>query len=333
MNCLLVGSADLSGNKIGGQLEKTRLIYNELKKRDEIFLTFCNMFTLGTGIKMITSFIRLYFDNDYIIIVTSNRGTKVMIELIWYLRRLKKIPVFFLLVGNQVEILDSISKEKLKIINKYYFEVDEMRYRIRTSLETGFFSNCKEIKSMNESYSDTFPIRICFYSEISQRKGFDILVQALDTVNHKDIIYLLDVYGYFSKDKEEMLSLINNRKYIEYKGAIKKDKSSMVLPQYLFMVLPSRHKSEGVPGSVVDAYESGVPVISSKIGYLPFVVKHGETGYIFEDIEGLIERMKEIAKDKKKILSMRRNCLNEAKKYDIKLSVNFLMNDIKQYFK
>ena len=39
MKIMLIGSADLSGKRIGGQYEKTRLIHNFLEKEENIEIT------------------------------------------------------------------------------------------------------------------------------------------------------------------------------------------------------------------------------------------------------------------------------------------------------
>lgn len=329
MKILLVGTADLSGKTIGGQLEKTRIICMELKNRG-IDLTFCNMFTLGKGLRMIAKFIYCYYKNEYIIVITSNRGTSVMIEMISILKKIWKRRVVFLVVGNQVEHLSTFSSRKLEAIDKYYFEVDEMRNRVSQQIKTGFLSNCKNMQKPNLEYKNgSGSKRICYYSEISYRKGFDIIVSALENLNRESKKYQLDVYGFFSEtEKREMLALCDGKDYISFKGTIKREETVNILAQYLFMVFPSRHKLEGVPGAIVDAYEAGVPVICSDIAYLPYIVTDGKTGFIYHGEKELIEILNQIADDDSDILSFRKNCQIESEKYNIISAIDLLLDDL-----
>lgn len=329
MKILLVGTADLSGNTIGGQLEKTRIIYRELKTRN-IDLTFCNMFKLGNGLRMIAKFIYYYLKKEYIIVITSNRGTSVMIEVISVLKRIWKRRVVFLLVGNQVEHLSTFPDRKLKTIDKYYFEVDEMRNQVSQKIKTGFLSNCKYIKKMNLDYQRVSDLKqICYYSEISCRKGFDTIVSVLNIINRESKKYQLDVYGFFSEtEKREMQALCDGKDYVSFKGTVKREETWKVLGQYLFMVFPSRHKLEGVPGAIVDSYEAGVPVIASDIAYLPYIVTDGKTGFIYHGEKELIDILNKIADDDTEILSFRKNCQIEAEKYNITSAIDLLLNDL-----
>lgn len=327
---LLVGSADLNGKTVGGQLEKTKAIYYQLLSCG-MDVTFCNMFEVGAGLGMVLRFMRAYFKNQYIVIVTSNRGTAVMVRLVRLLSKVKRRCVAFLLVGNQVEGISKFSDKQLDGINRFYVEVDEMRNRIGLKNKVGFFSNCKIINKQDASYELKKRPTICFYSEISYRKGFDLVVDVLDEINQKDIQLYLDVYGFFSDEKgekREMMAMIKERNYIRYKGVLKKAEAAIHLKKYLFMAFPSRHKMEGVPGAIVDAYEAGLPVISSDVSYLPYIVRNGITGYVFHDKREFKDIMERAINAPERVINLRKNCLKEADKYDIKAAVDGLMTEL-----
>lgn len=328
MKVLLIGTADLTGEKIGGQLEKTRLVHKFLRKEEGMDIEFINMMNDGRGLGLITKVINKYRKNDCVVVITSSRGTRMLSTIFSILYLIKKKPIVYLIVGNQQDLLKSFSKMKRRSIAKVYFEVDTMQDELRDKYNVGYFSNCKEIHVNDGSVDQSKPLKICYYSEVSKRKGFDLLIDALDEVNKDFHKYTLDVYGFFSSDENDMRKLLNSREYADFKGTIKRELSQNTLSQYCFMVFPSRHKQEGVPGAIVDAYEAGLPVISSNVGFLPQVVKNEQTGFLFEEEGQLVNLLEEAYTNSDMVDRFRMNALEEAKKYDIKESIKKLHTDL-----
>lgn len=328
MNVMLIGSADLSGKKIGGQYEKTRLVYNFLKAEEGVKVYFCNMFDIGRTVRLFMAVSKGYMSNDCVVVITSTRGTKIISRLLYLLRKVKKKIIVYLVVGNQQNLLKSLPDTIAGSIDKLYLEVSSMQEELSDRYNVGFFSNCKDIHLFEFGHPAVEPIKICYYSEISYRKGFDRLIRALDVINENKVLYELDAYGFFADDEADMKKYFDTREYLKFKGVVKREKSRESLSQYCFMVFPSRHKLEGVPGAIVDAYEAGLPVICSDVGFLPQVVKHRETGQIFHSEDDLIGCLAMILKNPDMINRMRVNCLKEAQKYDIKQSIKVLHDDL-----
>lgn len=58
-----------------------------------------------------------------------------------------------------------------------------------------------------------------------------------------------------------------------------------ILEKYDAMLFPTHYPTEGIPGSVIDAYISGIPVVASEWTYARELIEDGKTGKIipFED--------------------------------------------------
>lgn len=325
---MLIGSVDLSRKKIGGQYEKTRFVYNFLKAEKGIDVYFCNMFDIGKNFRLFIVILKEYFHNDCVVVITSVRGTRVISMLLYLLRKAKKKAIVYLIVGNQLELLRSLSNKIAGEMDKLYFEVSSMQNELNDKYNVGYFPNCKDIQPFRGEHLATDPIRICYYSEISYRKGFDRLIRALDTVNKDRKNYELDVFGFFADDESDMKKYFESRNYLNFKGTVKREESQGVLSQYSFMVFPSRHKLEGVPGAIIDAYEAGLPVICSDVGFLSQIVKDKETGYLFHSEDELINLLVKTLSNLGIVENIRQNCLKEAEKYDIKQSIKILHSDL-----
>ncbi|MGH3130946.1 MAG: glycosyltransferase, partial [Gaiellaceae bacterium] len=63
------------------------------------------------------------------------------------------------------------------------------------------------------------------------------------------------------------------------------------------MILPSGN--EGTPVSAIEALAVGRPVVATRVGGVPDVVREGEDGFLVEvgDVEGMAERLARLAAD------------------------------------
>ncbi len=329
MKILLIGSADLSGKTVGGQLEKTRLFYLALRSVKKFSVCFINMAAQKKS-RIFISMVLNYFKSDAAVFITSENGTRQLLKILHILKKIRHKPVIFIAVGSQNEALASINKRNkniLKNIDAAFFETPQMAQDMEKIFpgRTCCMSNCKTIKTFYRDYPmDETPLRICYYSEISKRKGFDTVIQALDRVNKETVLYELDVYGYFGDDQAEMKRYLK-RSYVRYKKVLKRENAASELSKYFLMLFITRHPHEGVPGAVVDAFEAGLPVISTDISYMKDIIRDGQTGYILKTEDDLEKILLKIAQNRKPVIEMRQNCVAEAYEYDISRAVNVFL--------
>src|SRR5690606_1561204 len=93
---------------------------------------------------------------------------------------------------------------------------------------------------------------------------------------------IVDFYGPISESDERYFQE-NVEKFdnVFYKGIVTPKDVYRVLSQYDLLLLPTRYAGEGFPGTILDAYISGVPVIVTDWLFLPEFVEHGTTGYVY----------------------------------------------------
>ena len=79
-------------------------------------------------------------------------------------------------------------------------------------------------------------------------------------------IATLDIYGPVEDDyKEELFSLIeSSQNNCKYCGIIDSSKSVEALKSYFALLFPTHWKHEGIPGTIIDAFSAGIPVIARK---------------------------------------------------------------------
>ena len=130
----------------------------------------------------------------------------------------------------------------------------------------------------------------------------------------------LDIYG---QVEECFVDEFNTEKdkfsdAIKYKGIVPYDKSTEILKEYDALLFPTTHKGEGFPGTIIDAYASGLPVIASSWKYNSYLVIDNKTGFIYDytDVTELDEILSNLIKNPRILISLKRNCLKEYEKYN-----------------
>ena len=105
--------------------------------------------------------------------------------------------------------------------------------------------------------------------------------------------------------------------YVRYKRLVAYDKSVEVLKDYFALLFPTRFYTEGIPGTIIDAYAAGVPVISAKWESFEDVVDDGVTGigYEFGNCDELLHILLQIAENPAMILEKKKNCIARAKEF------------------
>lgn len=157
----------------------------------------------------------------------------------------------------------------------------------------GYFVPKSDVKNKDSAYYDT--LKLVFIGNLQHRKGLDLAVHAVESINlkHPQQKIQLDVYG--SGDPDRWIQPSSST--VTYKGAIPFGHAQEVIAKYDYLILPSRHDGWGVV--VNEALLQGVPVILSKsVGAKALIEKLG-AGIVYksEDVEDLIGKLEEILDD------------------------------------
>lgn len=176
-----------------------------------------------------------------------------------------------------------------------------------------------ESSELERPSSEPWPLAV--FSRIYEDKGIDDVVWAVREANGRlgRIAFKLDIYGNVLPEyKEHFDALIAGCDISEvaYKGVAPAGESTSVLNGYLALAFPTRCPGEGVPGTVVDAYCAGIPVIASQWLSYAEMIKEGETGvtYEFFNRDALLDVL--LNPDlPKQLLAMKESCLRKGHDY------------------
>jgi glycosyltransferase involved in cell wall biosynthesis len=168
-----------------------------------------------------------------------------------------------------------------------------------------------------------------------KEKGIETAIRAVEEVNQKlgYTVFSLDIYGPVAEESKEWFQTLqdNMQEYICYRGCVSSNQSVDVLKEYFALLFPTHFYTEGIPGTIIDAYASGVPVIAAKWESYADVVDEDITGvsYEFEKEEQLADLAFYYAQSPEKLLCMRENCIRKAQEYTPPMALRILVEQIK----
>lgn len=134
--------------------------------------------------------------------------------------------------------------------------------------------------------------KIIFVGRLIKNKGVADLIEAMKQLPEGELLIVGD-----GPDRERLETLAQGLR-VTLVGQV--DPSTVIdyLKQARVLVLPSR-LGDGFPNVILEAMACGVPVVATSIAGIPDLVRHQETGYLFEvgDIKQMATYINQILKD------------------------------------
>lgn len=325
----IIGHYGKNKNFLDGQTVKTKVITKELEKQ----LGEENVFKIDTygGVKALP---KLFFKavgalrkSKNVVILPAHNGLKFFVPILSFFNKIFKRQLFYIVIGGWLsEYLKGKSKleKKLKKFSGIFVETSTMEKALE---ERGFTNvyvmpNCKELNVLTEDqlvYPKNQPYKLCTFSRVCKQKGIEEAVNAVINANNYfgKVVYSLDIYGQVDSGEIEWFDNLKSTfpEYINYGGLVPFDKSVEVLKDYFALLFPTLFYTEGIPGTILDAYAAGIPIISSKwLNFADILDDSVCASYEFEDATAL----NEILVDKhllEKMNALKKNCLAKATDY------------------
>ena len=326
----VIGHFAYGKNYLDGQTVKTKIVTKELKQqlgKDEIM----TIDTHGGSKKLLKLLFQLPHvmkKVENIIIMPAHNGIRFFAPLLAFFNNFFHIKLHYVVIGGWLpEFLESRKElqNRLKKFNGIYVETNTMKNNLE---KLGFknvyiLPNCKELNILKEDeliYATSKPFKLCTFSRVMKEKGIEDAVNAVEKINKQygETIFTLDIYGQVDSSQVEWFENLKEKfsNDIKYKGLVPFDQSTNVLKEYYALLFPTHFYTEGIPGTIIDAYASGVPVISAKWeSFEDLVNDKVGYGYSFGNNSELVKILQNAVIDSKKIGMMKKNCIKEAKKY------------------
>lgn len=318
-------------NLLNGQTVKTKSIAKELMQiygEKEIM----RVDTHGGVRKLVNCFVGilgLMFKCKNIIILPAQNAVRFFVPIIVIFNKIVHRNINYVVIGGWLPTFlekKKFLKNCLKSFEHIYVETSTMKEKLE---KQGFdnitlMPNFKELDILTEQkleYSKEIPYKVCTFSRVMEEKGIEDAIKVIKLVNEKfgKIVFILDIYGQVEEGyKERFQTLLKDvPEYINYRGTVPYDETVHILKEYYAVLFPTKFYTEGIPGTIIDAYAAGVPVIASKWESYKDVVCEEKTGIGFEfgNIEIFEQILEEIANGEKDLNKYKLNCIEFAKEF------------------
>ena len=180
-------------------------------------------------------------------------------------------------------------------------------------------SNPIELPKLSNKQKEHERIELLFLGAIVPAKGIFDLLEYLST-NKYFISNRLRLHICGEGDKQQLDKLLQRHNIAEAvvkHGWVQNDLKSNLMNMMDVFILPSY--VEALPMSILEAMSYGKPIISTRVGGIPSLVKEGYNGWLYnpKNIQVLDNIIEEIVTDKGKMKMYGQNSRTEALKYDI----------------
>ena len=339
----VIGHFGFGKNLLNGQTIKTKIITDELERiyGKENIVRYDTHGGAAFVLRMPFVILRMLIFSKNIVMMPGDKGLFMMMPLLWLLNPLFGRKILYVVIGGWLPGFLEKWRHLVAILSRIegiFVETPTLKSQLQSLGLSNIYlmPNCKRTgisSSLSARHTESH-IPLCIFSRVMKEKGIEDAIEAVKKANGtigKDV-FTLDIYGQVWKGQEEWFKTTMDQQpdYISYKGCISYDSSVKTLETYFALLFPTYYRGECFAGTIIDAYAAGLPIIASDWHDNPNLIEEGKTGKLFptRDVGSLAGILTEIYHNPAPFESMRKNCIEEAKRYQPDKIVRILSSHI-----
>ncbi len=315
---LVYGCFGYFNNQLDGQTIKTRAIYDLLCERYDGKVSYCDSLEFGSNKKVMFKFLKELLNCSHLVFIGAGNSLRYVFPLVFILSKILNFKITDVVVGgwlNEKLVKWPIHRWMFKRINGILTQNNDLVIQLATEcrvIGAERMVNFREEVPYEPPVHEQGKLKLVYMARIHKMKGLDSIATLANYISTKDLknSVSIDFYGQIHEPDRDFFfnNLVDAYPFIQYKGHLAPKNIVATLHKYDTMLLPTHYYTEGFPGSILDAYRSGLPVIVTKWKYAEEFVTDGKTGYIipFENCE---TRLCDVVE----MLSCNEDCLNSLK--------------------
>lgn len=225
-----------------------------------------------------------------------------------------------------------IKEKGLKPSNYFYLKKIVVEGNaMKEQLEALGITNVLVVPNVKPNYElpskpklDNRCVRFVFLSRIEETKGCTLILNVVKRLNGQGLQtnFTVTFYGKVAPEYESFfVKTISEIKNVCYKGLLNLSsiEGYKQLQEHDVFLFPTYYFNEGFPGALVDAFISGLPIVTTNWHLNSEIVEDGKTGFIIDphDEDALYDVMSEILANPGQLVEMAQNSRKESYKYDI----------------
>lgn len=278
---------------------------------------------------------------EKVCILPSYNSLKWIVPAVYVLSKVFRYKVYLSTIGGRLHIYLKNMPIHRRIIGRIECVFSETHLLKKYLEEYYGFENaiyCPNFKFFDvrgkpAKHQEKGCLKLVFFARITLGKGLDVIFNYchfLLDARRKDVS--VDFYGMVEeKDRLYFEQELSKYPFANYCGVAHQDETTGILENYDAMILPTHFSTEGIPGSVIDAYIAGIPVIVSNWLYASELVDDDITGIIipFENnLAEFINACESLLNDEMKLSRMKMSAHDRGLEYNAE-NVKHLLS---QYF-
>lgn len=324
----IIGHFGGKENILDGQTIKTKILYEELSNAtDWNIIKVDTYYKKKNPIKLVFDSFKCLFSTKDIIVLLSGNGMRVYFPLLSLFAKKLHTNIYHDVIGGNLDVYVSKYPKYKKYLNSFKVNWVET-LGLKEKLEKKEIQNCevmpnfKRLTITNKKVIEfQEPYCFCIFSRVMKEKGIEDAIDAIERINREvgKEVCRLDIYGrideQYEKHFEEILNQVTDS--IQYKGVVSYDNSVETIEKYYALLFPTYWDGEGFPGTIVDAFSAGLPVIATDWNCNGEIVQNKINGIIYpnEEIKNLKEAINWLITHERQVIYMMDRCLETAKMY------------------
>lgn len=326
---------------ISGPSVKNKMMTDWLKNN-----CICDLSVLNTNdfrklsvVKLLKSIVSFLFVKNVVLSVSEN-GRFIFIPICFLLR--KRIILFP--AGGSFDLeIRSLNKIKrflfLRICTKIhstYVQTTQLKENLKMMgfKNVRYFPNPRINRGFKvENISELYPIKIVYLSKIREGKGPLLLIEAVNSINYKYSYpkLKLDFYGVIDESfKNKFFNYVDSSENVNYIGVSPPEDVQLNISKYDIFILPTTFP-EGIPGAVVEAMFTGIPIIISDFTAAKELITNEIDGIIIpqNNQKALTDAIEKLISDKKLRTNFSKHISKKAEQFDFDVMMQRFVDDLR----
>lgn len=333
MKILVLGYFGFETNQIDGQTIKTRDIHTLIKEKSTESVEYFDTQSFKQSKLNVFRLLKKLIKADVVFYLPAHNNLKYIFPFLYVISKLARIKLNYLVVGGWLyEFLKNKPFHRLMLarVDGIYAETENINY----NLKSYGFSNVSKLHNfraikypeLGKKINTDGVIKMVFMARVHPLKGIDLLFELecqLKALGIKN--FVIDIYGPILTSYKAQFFEQLEKSDINYCGIVDPTKVYGILQNYDLMLFPTKYYTEGFPGTILDAYISGVPTLSTNWLNAAEFIEDGKTGFIvdFDNEQEFIDKAISLVYDPEKIYNLnkyvvvKREQFSQSKAWDI----------------
>lgn len=295
---LLIGPLPIDGDVVGGTKVSFKRLVDEFAASGRFDVKVvnisrptsghgrlvCGLLHVVTLLKMMWVLGRSIFGSDLVMLNLSSRGTLFAGPIAWLVARCCRRRLVVRVFGGDFGMhydscggcLSWVASRTFMRADLFLLQTKQLCARFSTSR---WFPTTRDLEPLAKSEVQACR-RFVFISQLRPEKGWREAVRASSEL---PVGCSLSVYGPLMPGTD--LQVFGDSICAEYRGPISPKDVPKVLSEHDALVFPTFYSGEGIPGIVIEALQSGLPVIATRWGTIPEVIEDEVCGILVEPQE------------------------------------------------